>query len=124
MKVDPDKDNSATFKTMVRVLEGNETIRQLLRWRQDVDKVFNEGLKAKEVAEQLSVPSALMRPSPAAMFNAELGKLTAIRFNSALAAAAAEDITQNDGRDTRERAMTANGRDHCRHEDDIPVALQ
>ena len=50
---------------MVRVLEGNETIRQLLRWRQDVDKVL-AGLNAKEVAEQLSVPSALMRPSPAA----------------------------------------------------------
>ena len=58
LKVDPEKDNSATFKTMVRVLEGNETIRQLLRWRQDVEKVFT-GLKAKEVAEKLSVLSAL-----------------------------------------------------------------
>ena len=60
---------------MVRVLEGNETIRQLLRWRQDVDKVL-VGLKAKEAPEQLSVLSALMRPSPAATFNAELDELT------------------------------------------------
>ena len=74
LKVDPGKDNSATFKTMVRVLEGNETIRQLLRWQQDVDKVC-KGLNAKEVAEQLSVLSALMRPSPAAMFNAELKRI-------------------------------------------------
>ena len=65
-----------------------------------------------------------MRPSPAAMFNAELGKLSAICFNSALAAAAAEDSTRDDGRDTQERAVTANGRDHYRHTDDIPVALQ
>ena len=71
LKVDPDKDNSASFKTMVRVPEGNKTVRQLLRWQQDVDKVL-VGLNAKEVEEQLSVPSALMRPSPAAMFNAEL----------------------------------------------------
>ena len=123
LKVDPEKDNSPTFKTMVRVLEGNETIRQLPRWRQDVDKVL-KALKAKEVAEQLSVLSALMRPSPAAMFNAELGKLSAIRFNAAFAAAAAEDLARKDNRDTRERAVNALGRDHYRHEDDIPVALQ
>ena len=66
LKVDPNKDNAASFKTMVRVLEGNETVRQLPRWQQDVDKVLM-GLNAKEVAEQLSVPSALMRPSPAAV---------------------------------------------------------
>ena len=97
LKVDPEKDNSPTFKTMVRVLEGNETIRQLLRWRQDVEKVFT-GLKAKEVAEKLNALSALMRPSPAAMFNAELGELSAIRFNAALATAAAEDAAQKDNR--------------------------
>ena len=33
LKVDPEKDSSASFKTMVHVLEGNETICQLLRWR-------------------------------------------------------------------------------------------
>ena len=93
---------------MVRVLEGNETIRQLLRWRQEVDKVLT-GLNAKEVAEQLSVLSALMRPSPAATFKSELGELTNIRYNSALAAAAAEDSTRDDGRDTRERAIAAQG---------------
>ena len=123
LKVDPEKDNSPTFKTMVRVLEGNETIRQLLRWQQDVEKVFT-GLNAKEVAEQLNVLSALMRPSPAAMFNAELGELSAIRFNAALAAAAAEDAARKDNRDTRERAVNALGRDFHRHGDDIPVALQ
>ena len=58
LKVDPEKDNSPTFKTMVRVLEGNKTIRQLLRWRQDVEKVFT-GLNAKEVAEKLNVLSQL-----------------------------------------------------------------
>ena len=108
---------------MVRVLEGNESIRQLLRWRQDVEKVFT-GLKAKEVAEKLSALSALMRPSPAAMFNAELGELSAVRFNTALAAAAAEDAARKDNRDTRERAVSALGRDFHRHGDDIPVALQ
>ena len=61
------------------------------------------------MAEKLNVLSALMRPSPAAMFNAELSELTGIRYNSALAAAAAEDATRNDGRDTRERAITADG---------------
>ena len=73
-----------------------------------MDKVLT-GLNAKEVAEQLSVLSALMRPSPAAMFNAELNKLTAICFNSATAAAVAEDTKQNDGQKTRERAVSANG---------------
>ena len=86
LKVDPDEENSASFKTMVRVLEGNETVRQLLRWQQDVDKVL-KGLNAKEVAEQLSVLLALMRPSPAATFNVELNELSGIRFNSAIAAA-------------------------------------
>ena len=32
LKVNPTKDNSASHKAMVCVLEGNETIRQLLRW--------------------------------------------------------------------------------------------
>ena len=59
LKVDPEKDDSATFKTMVRVLEGNETIHQLLRWQQDVDKVL-AGLNAKEVAERLSVLDKLL----------------------------------------------------------------
>ena len=75
LKVDPKKDDSASFKTMVCVLEGNETVRQLLCWRQDVPKVLT-GLNATSVPEQLSVLSALMRPSQAAMFNAELNKLT------------------------------------------------
>ena len=103
-KVDPDKDNSATFKTMVCVLEGNETIRQLLRWRHDVDKVC-KGLNAKEVAEQLSVLSALMRPSPATTFNAELNKLTAVCFNSAATAAIAKDTGRNDGQKTAGRRI-------------------
>ena len=108
LKVDPDKEASATYKTMVRVLEGNETICQLLRWRQDVDKVLT-GLKAKEVAEQLSVLSALMRPSPAATFNAELNELSAIRFNAATAAAVAADVKRNNGQKTREREGSNNG---------------
>ena len=58
-KVDPDEDDSATFKTMVCVLEGNRTIFQLLRWQQDVDKVL-AGLNAKEVAERLSVLDKLL----------------------------------------------------------------
>ena len=77
-----------------------------VNWRQDVDKVL-AGLNAKEVAEQLSVLSALMRPSPAAMFNSELGELSNIRYDSALAAAAAEDAARKDNRDTRERAVNA-----------------
>ena len=108
LKVDPKKDDSASFKTMVRVLEGNETICQLLRWQQDVAKVLT-GLNAASVPEQLSVLSALMRPSPAAMFNAELSKLTGICFNSATAAAVTEDKDQNDGQKTRARAVAANG---------------
>ena len=59
LKVDPDSATSASYKSMVRVLEGNETIRQLLRWRQDVDKVL-AGLNAKEVAERLSVLDKLL----------------------------------------------------------------
>ena len=88
-----------------------------------MDKVL-AGLNAKEVAEQLSVPLALMRPSPAAMFNAEMNKLTAVCFNSAAAAAVAEDNDRNDGQKTLERAVSANGQDHHRHKDDIPTALQ
>ena len=123
LKVDPKKDDSASFKTMVHVLEGNKTICQLLHWQQDVEKVLT-GLKAKEVTEQLSVLSALMRPSPAAMFNAELNELTAVRFNTARATAVAEDVDRKDGQKTRERAASNIGRDHCWNLDDIPTALQ
>ena len=54
LKVDPKKGNSATFKAMVRVPEGNKTVRQLLRWRQDAEKVLT-GLNAATAAEQLSI---------------------------------------------------------------------
>ena len=108
LKVDPDKETSASYKSMVRVLEGNETIRQLLRWRQEVDKVL-AGLNAKEVAEQLSVLSALIRPSPVTMFDEELSELRGIRFNSATAEAAAEDVARKDGLKTSGRAVSANG---------------
>ena len=62
---------------MVCVPEGNESVRQLLRWRQDASKVL-VGLNATNASEQLNVLSALMRPSPAAMFNAEMEELTGI----------------------------------------------
>ena len=67
------------------------------------------GPNAATVAQQLSVLAALMRPSPAAMFNAELEELTGVRFNAAAAAAAAEAIARDDGQKTSERAALANG---------------
>ena len=77
LKVDPKKADSASYKQMVHVPEGNKTICQLLRWQQDVSKVL-VGLNATNASEQLNVLSALMRPSPAAMFNAEMEELTRI----------------------------------------------
>ena len=67
------------------------------------------GLNAKEEAEQLSVLSALMRPSLATVFNAEMEELTAVCFNAATEAAVAEGVAQNDGQKTSERAAAANG---------------
>ena len=82
------------------------------------------GLNAATVAEQLSVLSAFMRPSPAAIFNLEIDEPTMVCFNATTEAATTNDAARGDGQKTEERAVAANGQNHCHNVNDISVALQ
>ena len=63
LKVAPTDGGSATYKQSVRILSGQETVRQILRWGKDVAKVL-VGLNLTQVNTQRPIYQALMRETP------------------------------------------------------------
>ena len=105
---DPD---SSTYRKQVRVLSGDEPIRQVLRWKADVDTVCT-ALDVTTVAARRPLIARMMRPNPLATFNAKMSEPAGERCNTALAAAIASDTARNDGRHADRDAVRNNGREH------------
>jgi len=93
---DPD---SSAHKKQVRVLQGDEPIRQTLRWRADVDSVYT-GLNVTAVAARRPLITRLMRANPLATFNAKMSELAGEHYNAALVTANASNTARGDGRHT------------------------
>ena len=58
--MDPMDANSAKYRFQARILQGNETARQMVHWKLDVEKVCT-GLGVGTVATQQSIMEAMMQ---------------------------------------------------------------
>ena len=59
----PTDNNSPTYKLSVRMLEGDETVRQMITWRMDVVKAC-VGLNATTLTSSCPIMEACMRTRP------------------------------------------------------------
>ena len=89
-RVQPTVDGSATCKQSVRILSGQETVRQILRWGKDVVKVL-VGLNLTTVEMQRPIFKALMQETPWATFEQELTRICQEVKDAALENAIAAD---------------------------------
>jgi len=108
VRVTPNSDTSPTFKLTVRILSGDEEIRQLIRWFSDVKKVVR-GINATTFAEARPIYEALMRETPKGVFNRELELTAILEKNNALEVAKATDAASGTANDTRQQDIV-NGR--------------
>ena len=81
----------------------------MVRWRQDVAKVV-AGLNVDTVATVQPVHEACMRVGPLASYHAGIQAFAAIRYNTALEAALAED--QRNGNNLAATVVRGHGVDH------------
>ena len=116
----PAQADSPTYKFQVRVLQGDETAREMVRWRLDVLKVC-VGLNATTLASRKPIMEASMRTGPLASFHAALQVQATQVFQAALEAAIAADAAA--GNTNQQDAVNANGVAHYSHNDHLDMAL-
>ena len=93
LRTQPGDVNSPTYKYLIRVLEGTESIRQVLKWRKDVDKV-TIGLNVNDFEAKKPLVETLMRTGPLALFHKSI-QVSATAAKSAAIAAAADAAAAN-----------------------------
>ena len=87
LRTQPGDNNSPTYKYLIRVLEGTESIRQVLKWRKDVDKV-TIGLNVNDFEAKKPLVETLMRTGPLALFHKSIQVSATAAKSAAIAAAA------------------------------------
>jgi len=128
----PGTAGAATYKCQVRILQGDETPRQMIRWRLDVLKVC-QGLNATTFETRRPIMEACMRVGPLAFFHSSIHHSKQSRYDDAL-----KNAVINDARATntaRAALATAaavtteadnvrnNGVDYYAHNADLDAAL-
>ena len=83
----PPDDDSPTYKCVVRVLQGNESVRSIIKWKADAIKVA-KGLNAVDLAARLPIFETLMRTGPLALFGQSMLAQATVAMEAAIAAAA------------------------------------
>ena len=117
----PGTAGAATYKFQGRILTGDETPRQMMRWRQDVMKICT-GLHVTTLDTRKPIMLALMRAGPVAVFEGALTALAKVEYLKELNEALRDDQTAGDT--TASDAVKANGIDHYRNNDQLDVGLQ
>ena len=117
----PNDNNSPTYKVQARILSGEESVRQMVRWMSDVQKVCI-GLNATTLAQKKPIMVACMRPRVETLFQATLLARAEKRYNEELEDARTQD--QANGNNDLENALVAAGVDPHRHVDDLLTGLQ
>lgn len=67
LRTDPADANSPTYKMTARILFGNESVRVMIRWRQDLYRVL-EGLNVTTVRGKVRMAEQMLRDTPYALF--------------------------------------------------------
>ena len=75
----PGTTGAATYKFQCRILTGDETPRQMMRWRQDVLKVC-VGLNVTSLATRRPIMETCMRAGPHAVFDGAMKAQTKVAF--------------------------------------------
>ena len=117
----PGTAGAATYNFQGRILTGDETPRQMMRWRQDVLKICT-GLHVTTLDTRKPIMLALMRAGPVAVFEGALTALAKVDYLTELNKALQDD--QAAGDTTASDAVKANGIDHYRDNDHLDVGLQ
>ena len=117
----PGTAGAATYKFQCRILTGDETTRQMIRWRQDVIKVC-VGLHVDTLDTRRPIMEACMRAGPKAVFEGAISAQAKIAYLTALNAAQVAD--QGAGNTNASDAVKANGQDHYITNDMLNQALQ
>ena len=117
----PTDNTSPTYKVQVRILSGSESVRQMMRWWKDLEKLCT-GLNATDLASMKPIMIACVRPRVETLFEATLLARAEVDYNTALEAALVAD--QGAGDTTASDAVKANTVDHYRQVGHLRIALQ
>ena len=117
----PGDNTSPTYKKNVRILEGHESVRQQIQWRNDVRNACT-GLGATTLDSRRPIMEACVRTRPLSIFQRTLTLQATNAFNDALAAALETDRTAGDT--VASAAVRTQGVDHFRDNAHLDLALQ
>ncbi len=117
----PGDPNSAKYKFQLRVLTGTESVRAILKWHKDVQKVIT-GLNITTLAAGRPIMETAMRTGPMSLFHACLLAEATAAYDAAMDVARAADHLAGDT--TASDAVVANGVNHYRHFDHLEVGLR
>jgi hypothetical protein len=113
LKTNPTAADSSTYKVNVRILQGGESARVIIRWKRDLERVCH-GLNATTINAKIRIAETLMRDTPLTLFQSKILTQSTDAYNIALHTAA----------DAAARAIiTGRGIDHYRHLDHFEPAL-
>ena len=115
--------DSPTYKYLARILTGDESVRQMLRWSKDLTKLCT-GLNATTLQTMKPIMVACMRPRVETIFEAALTNSAQAAYNEALKAARAADRAAGAGTTVNETAVTNNGVNHYRSVDHLVIATR
>ena len=119
----PGTAGAATYKFQCRILTGDETPRQMMRWRQDTLNVC-KGLSVTTLATRRPIMETCMRAGPRAVFDGAMNAQAKVAYLQALNAAKAADATAGGGTTASQDAVVTNGQAHYETNDMLDAALQ
>ena len=117
----PGTAGAAAYKFQARILTGDETPRQMMRWRQDVLKVC-VGLHVNTLETRRPIMEACVRAGPKAVFEGAIKAQAKVAYLTALKAARAIDAAAGDT--VASDAIVAQGQDHCIKDAMLDTALE
>ena len=117
----PGTADAATYKYPCRILTGDEEIRQILRWHQDVLKVC-VGLDATDLEARRPIVTSCLRTGPLAIFDNAMEAQARKRYNETMAAAIAIDRPNRNT--TQQDIVRGRGEAYYQTNAHIEVALQ
>ncbi len=101
---DPTDNTSAKYKVQVRILDGSESARVIIRWKKDVYKVVR-GLGVTTTGNMIRIAETMMRDTPLTLFQSKITVLAEAAYDRAMAACTT---------DAQRNTVTTNGVDHYR----------
>ena len=71
LKTSPANAASSTYKVNARILQGGESVRVMLRWKREVERVCY-GLAAATIDDKVCIAETLMRDTPLMLFQTSI----------------------------------------------------